>query len=245
MYGVARLAIYLQWSQNKTRRIRTLAGVTAARPRKKYTGYSGKPEVAAPANHLHDLALFKNVSRPQDGMVYAPMTQANAWAQDFTYLRIRTGMFYLALVLDLTTREVVGWKLGSSHSAQLTHTALIQALQNNPPPRFLHNDRGSEYLSARHLQTCLRFGIQPSASRPGSPWQNGYMERAIKSIKEELGTLADYSDVVELYLGVAKAVDYYNNERIHTALKMSPRAYARTLAKPRKHLKAVFGKRVG
>lgn len=71
------------------------------------------------------------------------------------------------------------------------------------------------------------------------------MERAIKSIKEELGTLADYSDVVELYLGVAKAVDYYNNERIHTALKMSPRAYARTLAKPRKHLKAVFGKRVG
>ena len=242
---MARLAIYLQWSQNKTRRIRTLSGVTAARPRKKYVGYSGKPEVAAPANHLHDLALFKDELRPQDGMVYAPMTQANAWAQDFTYLRIRAGLFYLALVLDLTTREVVGWKLGSSHSAQLTHTALIQALQNNPPPRFLHNDRGSEYLSERHIQTCLRFGIQPSASRPGSPWQNGYMERAIKSIKEELGTLAGYTDVVELYLGIARAVDYYNNERIHTALKMPPRAYAKTLRKPPRILNGVFGRRGG
>ena len=215
------------------------------RPHKKYRSYTGKPEILAPANHLHTYALFKDNARPQDGMVYRAMTQeANAWVQDFTYLRIRSGMFYLALVMDLTTREILSWKLGTNHSSMLTHIALIQALRTNPSPSILHSDRGSEYLSERHADTCTRFGIQLSASRPGSPWQNGYMERCIKSIKEELGSLHGYQDMTELYLAISKAIDYYNTERIHTALKMSPRAYAKTLRQRPKILNAVFGKRV-
>lgn len=176
------------------------------------------------------------------------MTQeANAWVQDFTYLRIRSGMFYLALVMDLTTREILSWKLGTNHSSLLTYIALIQALRNNPSPSILHSDRGSEYLSERHAATCARFGIQLSASKPGSPWQNGFMERCIKSVKEEIGSLANYKDIDELYTGVANAIAYYNNDRIHTALKMSPRAYAKTLKpipKPSRKLRElVFGKK--
>jgi transposase InsO family protein len=236
--------LYLGWSKNKARRIRRLAGVRVAYPRKKYRSYGGKPEIMAPANHLHTYALFKDVTRPQDGMDYRAMPQeANAWVQDFTYLRIRSGMFYLALVMDLSTREVLGWKLGTNHSSMLTHTALIQALRSNPPPSLLHSDRGSEYLSERHAATCIRFGIRLSASRPGSPWQNGFMERCIKSIKEELGSLSNYNDIAELYVGVAHAIDYYNNDRIHTALKMSPRNYAKTLKAPRKIRELVFGKK--
>lgn len=227
LYGVRRLALYLGWSENKTRRIRRLSGVTAARAHKKYRGYGGKPEISAPLNHLHTYALFKDSGRPQDGMDYSPMTQeANAWVQDFTYLRIRSGMFYLALVMDLTTREILSWKLGTNHSSSLTHIALIQALHSNPAPAILHSDRGSEYLSERHQATCSRFGITLSASRPGSPWQNGYMERCIKSVKEELGPLAQYQDINDLYIGVASAISYYNNERIHLALKTTPAAYA-------------------
>lgn len=243
LYGVRRLAIHLHWSENKTRRIRRLSGVQAVRPRKKYAGYRGRPEIGVPDNHLHAYALFKDLSRPQDGMDYSPMTQeANAWAQDFTYLRIRSGVFYLALVMDLATREILSWKLGTNHSAELTHTALIQALSSNPAPSILHSDRGSEYLSERHDATCARFAIQLSASRPGSPWQNGFMERCIKSVKEELGALAGYQDITELYFGVAKAVKYYNEERIHTVLKMSPRAYARSLLPKRKLRDMVFTK---
>ncbi len=146
LYGVRRLALYLGWSENKTRRIRHQAGVTATRPPKKYRGYGGKPEISAPGNHLHTYALFKDASRPQDGMNYTPMAQeANAWVQDFTYLRIRSGMFYLALVMDLTTRQILSWKLGTNHSSSLTHIALIQALRNNSSPSILHSDRGSEY----------------------------------------------------------------------------------------------------
>lgn len=174
--------------------------------------------------------------------------QANAWVQDFTYLRIRSGMFYLALVMDLTTREILSWKLGANHSSSLTHIALIGALRSNPSPRILHSDRGSEYLSERHQNTCQRFEITLSASKPGKPWQNGFMERCIKSIKEELGPLANYHNIDELYVGVANAVHYYNHNRIHTALKMSPVAYA-TRLKPKltttlKHRGLVFRKKV-
>lgn len=178
-------------------------------------------------------------------MDYSLMTQeANAWAQDFTYLRIRSGMFYLALVMDLATREILSWKLGTNHSSMLTHIALMQALRSNPRPSILHSDRGSEYLSERHATTCIRFGIQLSASKPGSPWQNGFMERCIKSVKEELGPLAAYQDIDELYVGVTNAVAYYNNDRIHMALKMSPRAYAKILGRHRKLPRIVFGKKV-
>jgi transposase InsO family protein len=243
LYGVRRLAVYLGWSDNKARRIRQLAGVDAQRPHTKYRGYRGKPEIGTPPNHLHTYALFKDNTRPQDGMDYSPMTQeANAWVQDFTYLRIRSGMFYLALVMDLTTREILSWKLGTNHSSVLTHIALIQALRSNPSPSILHSDRGSEYLSERHAATCARFGIQISASKPGSPWQNGYMERCIKSVKEELGPISRYPDIDNLYIAIAGAISYYNNERIHTALKMSPRAYAKTLHRPKKLMNGVFGK---
>ena len=126
LYGVRRLALHLGWSENKTRRIRRLSGVTVTKPHKKYRGYGGNPEITAPANHLHDYALFKNKARPQDGMDYGAMTQeANAWSQDFTYLRIKSGLFYLALVMDLSTREVLSWKPGTNHTSQLTHIALI------------------------------------------------------------------------------------------------------------------------
>lgn len=243
LYGVRRLALYLGWGENKTRRIRLLAGVDAQRLRTKYRSYKGKAEVLAPSNHLHSYALFKDEARPQDGMNYSPMAQeANAWVQDFTYLRIRSGMFYLALVMDLTTREILSWKLGTNHSSMLTHVALIQALRSNPSPSILHSDRGSEYLSERHAATCTRFGIQLSASRPGSPWQNGYMERCIKTVKEELGPLAKFQNIDSLYIGVANAIYYYNNERIHTSLKMSPRAYAKTIRRPKKLLNRVFAK---
>lgn len=248
LYGVRRLCLYLDWSQNKTRRIRKLAGVTAVKPHKRYRGYKGQAEINAPDNHLHSYALFKDTSRPQDGMDYSPMTlKANAWVQDFTYLRIRSGLFYLALVMDLSTREILSWKLGTNHSSELTHVALIQALRANPSPSILHSDRGSEYLSERHQNTCDRFEIRISASKPGSPWQNGFMERCIKSLKEELGSLATYQTIDELYVGITNTISYYNNDRIHTSLKMSPAAYAASL-KPKYKTKfrrrgAVFGKR--
>ncbi len=162
-------------------------------------------------------------------MDYAPMADVHAWVQDFTYLWFDRHMHYLAVVLDLKTRQVVGWRLGTSHSSELTYAALLDALSKHLAPAILHSDQGSEYLSHRHQLLCERLEIQLSASAKGSPWQNGFMERWFGGFKKELGNLAQYEDLPQLHEAIALQIHYYNHQRIHSALGMSPAAYAARL----------------
>ena len=228
-YGTRRLALHLGWNRKKAQRIRTLAGVVVPTPAKKRRGRAGTPEIAAPPNILQRYAKFRNELRPQDGLDYRDMVNAHAWVQDFTYLWIERRWHYLAVVLDLKTRQVVGWALGTRHTSELTLAALEDALSKYPSPAILHSDQGSEYLSYAHQLLCARYEIQLSASNKASPWQNGYMERWFGNFKPELGTLAQYRDVAELHEAIALQIHYYNTERIHSALKMSPAAYAASL----------------
>ena len=157
------------------------------------------------------------------------MVNASTWAQDFTYLWFERSMHYLAVVLDLKTRQVVGWRLGLRHSPELTHEALLDALSKHQSPAILHSDQGSEYFSYKHQLTCERFEIQLSASNKASPWQNGFMERWFGTFKREFGNLNQYRDLSELHEAIALQIYYYNHERIHSALGMSPTKYAETL----------------
>lgn len=229
-YGAYRLALHLGWNVKKARRIRTLAGVQVPHPTKKRrSGRAGTAEISAPANILHRFAVLRNQARPQDGMDYSDMVNASAWVQDFTYLWFDKSMHYLAVVLDLKTRQVVGWRLGLRHSSELTHEALLDALSKHPSPAILHSDQGSEYLSYKHQLTCQRMEIQLSCSNKSSPWQNGYMERWFGGFKREMGNLAQYQDLPQLHEAIALHIHYYNTKRIHTALGMSPAAYAAQL----------------
>ena len=157
------------------------------------------------------------------------MVDSGGWVQDFTYLWFQRSWHYLAVVLDLKTRQVVGWRLGLRHSSELTHAALLDALRKYPSPSILHSDQGTEYLSYRHQLTCNQYEITLSCSSKSSPWQNGFMERFFGSFKPELGKLTQYQDLGQLHEAIALTVHYYNTERIHLALKMSPAAYAATL----------------
>ncbi|MCB9839482.1 transposase family protein [Candidatus Nomurabacteria bacterium] len=169
-YGVVRLALHLSWSKNKTRRIRNLAGIKIPTPSKKYKyKRSVKPEIDTPPNILHNYAVFKNSERPQDGMDYSGMADAGAWVQDFTYIRFEQSFCYLAGVINLKTREIAGWRLGTNHSSNLTYSALLDALSKHNAPAILHSDQGSEYLSHKHQLLCQRLEIQLSASNKGSP----------------------------------------------------------------------------
>ena len=221
--------MHLGWNRKKAVRIRSLAGVVIPTPAKKRRGRAGRSEISAPLNILQRYAKFRNELRPQDGMDYADMVNAHAWVQDFTYLWFERRWHYLAVVLDLKTRQVVGWRLGTRHTSELTLAALQDALRKYPPPAILHSDQGSEYLSYRHQLVCDQYEITLSASNKASPWQNGYMERWFGNFKPELGSLAQYQDVAELHEAIALQIHYYNHERIHLALKMSPAAYAATL----------------
>jgi transposase InsO family protein len=228
-YGVRRIAAELGWSEGKTRRIRRLAGVTIARRSKKY-GKRTSPEILAPQNALKQYAVLRDKARPQAGMDYHGMVNAAAWAQDFTYLFVDRQYHYLAVVLDLKTRRVLGWKLGLRHTSNLTYTALLDALSRHSVPAILHSDQGSEYLSYKHQELCTRLEIQLSASNKASPWQNGFMERFFGTLKDELPPLSQLKTTEHLHEAIALTIHYYNHKRRHSALgNMSPAAYAASL----------------
>lgn len=230
-YGVRRLALHLNWSEKKTRRIRNLAGVVIPRVSKKRRYRKGNPEIADPINALKPYAVFKDVNRPQDGQNYSAMVNSGAWVQDFTHLWFDRSWYYLAVVLELQARQVVGWRLGANHSSELTYAAVLDGLSKHEPPAILHSDQGSEYLSYKHELLRSKLEITLSASDKGSPWQNGFMERWFGNFKLELGNLNRFKDVSELNEAVALQIHYYNTKRIHTALKTTPAAYAKTIAK--------------
>ncbi len=229
-YGVERLALHLGWSEKKVRRIRNLAGIMVPRASKKRRhGKLVAAEIPPPVNALKPYATFKDPTRPQDGLSYAGMVRSGAWVQDFTYLWFGRNYHYLAVVLELETRRVLGWQLGLSHSSELTYAAVVDALSKHAAPTILHSDQGSEYLSYKHQLLCERMEIVLSCSDKASPWQNGFMERFFSTIQLELGPLSQYQDLSHLHEAIALAIYYYNHNRIHTALKMSPADYAATL----------------
>lgn len=227
-YGVRRLQVELGWSTNKTRRIRLLAGVTAATYRRSNTRQASPvAEIAAPANALKDYVRFRSPDRPQAGQTYAPMAlSSGAWVQDFTHVRCGRQWYYLAVVIELASRRVVGWSVGAAHDTSLTLSALEHALKRHSPPPILHSDQGSEYLSYAHRDLCAAYEITLSCSTKSSPWQNGFMESFFGKFKPELGSPARYNTPETLYEVVAKNIYHYNHTRIHTKLKMSPAAYA-------------------
>ena len=136
---------------------------------------------------------------------------------------------HLAGVLDLKTRQIVGWRLGGSHSADLAFAAVLNALSKHEAPAIPHGDQGSEYLGHRHQEVCAKLEIQLSASGRGKPWQNGFMERWFGGFKSEIGDTTKLRDISELHEKIALRIYYYSHQRIHTALRMSPAAYAAIL----------------
>jgi putative transposase len=162
-------------------------------------------------------------------MDYSGMAESDGWAQDFTHLNLRGIEHYLAVVVDIRTRRVFGWKLGLRHSSELTYTALLDALSRHGVPAILHSDQGSEYLSYRHRELCERLEIQFSASSKGSPWQNTYVERFFGTLKREF-PYSHLKSTEELHVALALWIHGYNTKRRHTGLgNMSPAAYAASL----------------
>lgn len=230
-YGVERLAIKLGWSQKKTRRIRNLAQVTVKR-RKKHTRKRTKPEIAAPDNLLRPYYTLIDELHPEKGYTFEALEDPalRIWVQDFTYIWWKGRFYYLACIKELATRRIVGWCLSLYHDADMVCMALSDALVHYAPPCILHDDRGSEYLSQKHAKLCAKHNIAMSASAPGKPPENGFMESFFSSFKTEmLGVIKNCTSEAELHECIAAWIYYYNHIRIHTALKMSPEAYARTL----------------
>jgi putative transposase len=148
------------------------------------------------------------------------------WAGDFTYLPWHNCFVYLATVLDVWTREIVGWHVGLRHTTDLIVAAFLDALERNDAiPKIFHSDQGSEYVSGRYEKLLLLLGIQLSNSKKGSPWQNGYQESFYNNFKLEFGNPKQYQTLPELVEAIHLQIHYYNTKRLHTSLKTTPQKF--------------------
>ena len=143
------------------------------------------------------------------------------WVADITYLRLQNEFVYLAVLLDVFSRRVVGWALERTLQTRLTVTALERALANRKPPSGLvhHSDRGIQYACAEYVEVLERHGIVSSMSRARCPYDNAMCESWIKTLKQEEIYAHEYRDLEDLLEHLEEFIDqYYNRLRLHSAL---------------------------
>ena len=140
------------------------------------------------------------------------------WVGDITYVRLKGYFVYVAVLMDVFTRMIRGWKLSQHLTQSLTLKPLQQALRQSVPD-IHHSDQGVQYLSSAYLSTLTRHGIEISVARRGCPWENGYAERLIRTLKEEEVHLNDYEDITEAKDRIGHFItQVYNHKRPHSAL---------------------------
>lgn len=155
-----------------------------------------------------------------------PLGPGDIYASDFTYLKYQGRWLYVATVLDVFTREIVGVSILNTHATQLVINALASAILHRPPPRILHSDQGSEYASLNYTNLVQSLKITQSMSAPGCPWENGYQESFYKGFKLDLGDPNRFDTLGELVAEIYKTIGYYNQQRIHSAFKLPPAVFA-------------------
>lgn len=156
------------------------------------------------------------------------------WVGDITYLPTREGWLYLAVVLDLGSRSVVGWSMRTTLESALAVDALEMALQRRHPGQDLlhHSDRGVQYASGEYRDLLAQAGMACSMSRKGNCWDNAVAESFFATLEKELGAEADWHTREEARRDVFEYIEvWYNRQRLHSALGYkSPAEYEAQLA---------------
>lgn len=146
---------------------------------------------------------------------------------DFTYLWFEGRFYYLATIIDVYSREIVGVAISPHHNKELILEAFKDALKRRSPPKYAHSDQGSEYQSEAYISFIEDLGCTASFASKGKPWENGFQESFYSQFKLELGQLSKFKSLGHLVEAVYKQIHYYNHNRIHSALKMAPATYAK------------------
>ena len=222
VYGSRRLrtAIAERGMAMGRHRVRTLMRLNGLRPvwRRKFVHTT---------DSQHGLAVSPNVLNRQ----FEQAMPNQAWVCDITYIRTRSGWLYLAAVLDLHSRKIVGWAMSPAMPAGLVCAALQMAIvQRNPAPGMIvHTDRGTQYASAEHQALLAAHGLVGSMSRKGNCWDNAVMERFFLNLKMERVWQKDYANHTETINDIADyIVGFYNAVRLDSKLgNLSPNAFER------------------
>jgi len=167
---------------------------------------------ANPAHPVVDNALARDftASRPDE-----------KWVTDISYVWTDEGWCYLAVILDLFSRAVVGWSMNTTLSTQLPLAALDMALQRRCPSARLmhHSDRGSQYTSADYRHALSKAGITVSMSRKGNCWDNAVAESFFATLKTELVYRRSWGTRTDLRAAVFQYIEmFYNRRRLHSSI---------------------------
>jgi putative transposase len=189
-----------------------------ARPRRRFVRTTDSA-------HAHPVA--QNLLERQ----FSPDKPNCTWVTDITYVGTRQGWLYLAVVLDLFSRRVVGWAMGEHIDRHLVLGALDMALKARQPPQGLmhHSDRGSQYASSDYRQALAARGLQCSMSRKGNCWDNAVAESFFSSLKTELVHEAHFATRQQASTALFEYIEvFYNRQRRHSTLGyLSPVEYER------------------
>lgn len=164
----------------------------------------------------HDLPVAGNVLNRQ----FNPSQPDQAWVADITYVWSVQGWLYLAVVMDLYSRRIVGWCMDRTMTQALAIRALMMAINLRQPKAGLmhHSDRGSQYCSEAYQALLKQHGIRPSMSRKGNCWDNAVMERFFKSYKEEWIGDQVYHTREAAIRDMQEYMKYYDGVRLHSTL---------------------------
>ena len=188
----------------------------------------------------HSWKIYPNLAR---SMVLTDLNQL--WVADITYVRLRWEFVYVAVILDVYSRRVVGWSVQKQIDTKLTLEALELALNQRRPPVGLvhHSDRGVQYACGAYVQRLESQGIVLSMSRPGNPWDNAWAESFMKTLKAEEVDAQRYRDLAHARSSIGTFIeDIYNHDRLHSSLSYrSPAEFEDSLPLP--NLNAGSGER--
>ena len=154
------------------------------------------------------------------GRLFDPDQPDVVWCGDVTYIPTNEGWLYLASVLDLASRHLLGWSMGERHDAGLVTDALDAAVATRGRRRMdatvFHTDRGSEYTSAACIDACQRLGLRRSMGRTGSCLDNAVAESWFASLKVELVDRQHYCTRAEARASIFAWIAWYNRRRLHS-----------------------------
>ena len=140
------------------------------------------------------------------------------WVADITYVRLKEYFVYVSLLMDVFTRMIRGWHVSRHLTQPLTLTPLEEALRRSVP-EIHHSDQGAQYLSKAYVTTLQEHGVEISVSQRGRPWENGYAERLIRTLKEEEVHLNDYENITEARNRIGHFIEHkYHLKRPHSGL---------------------------
>lgn len=191
-------------------RVMRAAGLRATRPR--------RFQVTTDSNHPDPIA--PNVLARQFAVEAVPALN-RVWIGDITYITTMEGWLYLAVVLDLRSRRVIGWAMRHTLEGAITRDALAMALQDRRPAAgcLSHSDRGSQYAAHDYLALLAAHGMIPSMSRTGDCWDNAVAESFFATLKRELVDRARWRTREEARTAIFMYIEsWYNRHRRHSSL---------------------------